>query len=84
MYTMAATAMSTVSMSIFSVYMTMLDQKFVVTALKLNMFSTFIILSIINSYPVTEEPELKLNKLHEDQVFLKFLENIFWLALKLR
>lgn len=69
MYTMAATAMSTVSMSIFSVYMTMLDQKFVVTALKLNMFSAFIILSIINSYPVTEEPELKLNKLHEDQVF---------------
>ncbi|MFL4558065.1 NupC/NupG family nucleoside CNT transporter [Yersinia kristensenii] len=73
MYTMAATAMSTVSMSIVSAYMTMLDPKFVVTALILNMFSTFIILSIINPYPVTEEPELKLNKLHEDQSFFEML-----------
>ncbi|MDN0119426.1 nucleoside transporter C-terminal domain-containing protein [Yersinia frederiksenii] len=73
MYTMAATAMSTVSMSIVSAYMTMLDPKFVVTALVLNMFSTFIVLSIINPYPVTEEPELKLNKLHEDQSFFEML-----------
>lgn len=73
MYTMTATAMSTVSMSIVSAYMTMLDPKFVVTALVLNMFSTFIVLSIINPYPVTEEPELKLNKLHEDQSFFEML-----------
>ncbi|CND01428.1 nucleoside permease [Yersinia frederiksenii] len=73
MYTMAATAMSTVSMSIVSAYMTMLDPKFVVTALVLNMFSTFIVLSIINPYPITEEPELKLNKLHEDQSFFEML-----------
>ncbi|EKN4870365.1 NupC/NupG family nucleoside CNT transporter [Yersinia enterocolitica] len=73
MYTMAATAMSTVSMSIFSAYMTMLEPKFVVTALILNMFSTFIVLSIINPYPVTEEPELKLNNLHEDQSFFEML-----------
>ncbi|AJJ62997.1 NupC/NupG family nucleoside CNT transporter [Yersinia aldovae] len=73
MYTMAATAMSTVSMSIVSAYMTMLEPKFVVAALILNMFSTFIILSIINPYPVAEEPELKLNKLHEDQSFFEML-----------
>ncbi|AHM76470.1 NupC/NupG family nucleoside CNT transporter [Yersinia hibernica] len=73
MYTMAATAMSTVSMSIVSAYMTMLEPKFVVTALILNMFSTFIVLSIINPYPVTEEPELKLHKLHEDQSFFEML-----------
>lgn len=73
MYTMAATAMSTVSMSIVSAYMTMLEPKFVVTALMLNMFSTFIVLSIINPYPVTEEPELKLNNLHEDQSFFEML-----------
>ncbi|HDL7645939.1 TPA: NupC/NupG family nucleoside CNT transporter [Yersinia enterocolitica] len=73
MYTMAATAMSTVSMSIVSAYMTMLEPKFVVTALILNMFSTFIVLSIINPYPVTEEPELKLNNLHEDQSFFEML-----------
>ncbi|EPS8494890.1 NupC/NupG family nucleoside CNT transporter [Yersinia enterocolitica] len=73
MYTMAATAMSTVSMSIVSAYMTMLEPKFVVTALILNMFSTFIVLSIINPYPATEEPELKLNNLHEDQSFFEML-----------
>lgn len=73
MYTMAATAMSTVSMSIVSAYMTMLEPKFVVTALILNMFSTFIVLSIINPYPVADEPELKLNKLHEDQSFFEML-----------
>ncbi|MBX9473711.1 NupC/NupG family nucleoside CNT transporter [Yersinia enterocolitica] len=73
MYTMAATAMSTVSMSIVSAYMTMLEPKFVVTALILNMFSTFIVLSIINPYPVTEEPELKLNNLHDDQSFFEIL-----------
>ncbi|MGM7973126.1 NupC/NupG family nucleoside CNT transporter [Yersinia enterocolitica] len=73
MYTMAATAMSTVSMSIVSAYMTMLEPKFVVTALILNMFSTFIVLSIINPYPVTEEPELKLNNLHNDQSFFEML-----------
>ncbi|HHH2212464.1 TPA: NupC/NupG family nucleoside CNT transporter [Yersinia enterocolitica] len=73
MYTMAATAMSTVSMSIVSAYMTMLEPKFVVTALILNMFSTFIVLSIINPYPVTEEPKLKLNNLHDDQSFFEML-----------
>jgi nucleoside transport protein len=45
MYTMAATAMSTVSMSIVGAYMTMLQPKYVVAALVLNMFSTFIVLS---------------------------------------
>lgn len=73
MYTMAATAMSTVSMSIISAYMTMLDAKYVVAALILNMFSTFIILSIINPYQPDDEPELKLEKLHEDQSFFEML-----------
>jgi CNT family concentrative nucleoside transporter len=45
LFTMAATAMSTVSLSIVGAYMTMLDAKYVVAALILNMFSTFIILS---------------------------------------
>ncbi|GKW13501.1 nucleoside permease [Pectobacterium carotovorum subsp. carotovorum] len=73
MYTMAATAMSTVSMSIISAYMTMLDAKYVVAALILNMFSTFIILSIVNPYLPDDEPELKLEKLHEDQSFFEML-----------
>lgn len=73
MYTMAATAMSTVSMSIVGAYMSMIDAQYVVAALILNMFSTFIILSIINPYQVEDEPELKLSKLHEDQSFFEML-----------
>ncbi|WP_368926980.1 NupC/NupG family nucleoside CNT transporter [Serratia marcescens] len=73
MYTMAATAMSTVSLSIVGAYMSMIDAQYVVAALILNMFSTFIILSIINPYHVEDEPELKLNKLHEDQSFFEML-----------
>jgi CNT family concentrative nucleoside transporter len=48
LYSMAAAAMSTVSLSIVGAYMTMIEPKYVVAALILNMFSTFIILSIIN------------------------------------
>ncbi|MBJ2082683.1 NupC/NupG family nucleoside CNT transporter [Serratia ureilytica] len=73
MYTMAATAMSTVSLSIVGAYMSMIDAQYVVAALILNIFSTFIILSIINPYQVEDEPELKLNKLHEDQSFFEML-----------
>jgi CNT family concentrative nucleoside transporter len=73
MYTMAATAMSTVSMSIVGAYMVMIDAQYVVAALILNMFSTFIILSIINPYQLEDEPELKLNKLHENQSFFEML-----------
>lgn len=73
MYTMSATAMSTVSMSIVGAYMSMLDAKFVVAALILNMFSTFIVLSLINPYKVGEEPELQLGALHENQSFFEML-----------
>lgn len=74
MYTMAATAMSTVSMSIVGAYMSMLDAKFVVAALVLNMFSTFIVLSLINPYKAEEEEEeLQLSNLHEGQSFFEML-----------
>ncbi|EPF9772099.1 NupC/NupG family nucleoside CNT transporter [Yersinia enterocolitica] len=75
MYTMAATAMSTVSMSIVGAYMSMLDAKFVVAALVLNMFSTFIVLSLINPYKAEDEDEeeLQLSNLHEGQSFFEML-----------
>ena len=44
--------MSTVSMSIVGSYMKMIDPKYVVTALVLNLFSGFIIVHIINPYDV--------------------------------
>ncbi|SFN63693.1 NupC/NupG family nucleoside CNT transporter [Xenorhabdus japonica] len=73
MYTMAATAMSTVSMSIVGAYMTMLDAKYVVAALVLNMFSTFIILSLINPYSIESEEEIQMSNLHEGQSFFEML-----------
>lgn len=73
LYSMAAAAMSTVSLSIVGAYMTMIEPKYVVAALILNMFSTFIILSIINPTPLGDEPEIKLDKLHEDQSFFEML-----------
>ncbi|WP_276552516.1 nucleoside transporter C-terminal domain-containing protein, partial [Xenorhabdus indica] len=73
MYTMAATAMSTVSMSIVGAYMTMLDAKYVVAALILNMFSTFIVLSLINPYSVESEGDIHMNNLHEGQSFFEML-----------
>ncbi|KLU16661.1 MULTISPECIES: NupC/NupG family nucleoside CNT transporter [Xenorhabdus] len=73
MYTMAATAMSTVSMAIVGAYMTMLDAKYVVAALILNMFSTFIILSLINPYSVENEEDIHMSHLHEGQSFFEML-----------
>ena len=74
MYTMAATAMSTVSMSIVGAYMTMLQPKYVVAALVLNMFSTFIVLSLINPYRVEQSEEnLQMSNLHEGQSFFEML-----------
>ncbi|WP_446751404.1 nucleoside recognition domain-containing protein, partial [Vibrio sp. S11_S32] len=55
MYTLAATAMSTVSMSIVGSYMQLIEPKYVVTALILNMFSNFTILSLINPYDYDSE-----------------------------
>ena len=73
MYTMAATAMSTVSLSIVGAYMSMIDAKYVVAALLLNMFSTFVILSIINPTRPENEEHIALDKLHEDQSFFEML-----------
>lgn len=73
MYTMAATAMSTVSMSIVGAYMTMLDPKYVIVALVLNMFGTFVVLSLINPYPVDKEEDIQMSNLHEGQSFFEML-----------
>lgn len=73
MYTMAATAMSTVSLSIVGAYMSMIEAKYVVAALLLNMFSTFIILSIINPMKQQDEQPIALEKLHEEQSFFEML-----------
>lgn len=58
LYTLCASAMSTVSMSIVGAYMKMIEPRYVVAALVLNLFSGFIIVSIINPYIVSKEEDV--------------------------
>ncbi|WP_017756723.1 NupC/NupG family nucleoside CNT transporter [Calidifontibacillus oryziterrae] len=73
LYTLCASAMSTVSMSIVGAYMTMIEPRYVVTALVLNLFGGFIIVSIINPYTV--DPEEDILEIHdaESQSFFEML-----------
>ncbi|PGZ96726.1 NupC/NupG family nucleoside CNT transporter [Bacillus pseudomycoides] len=72
LYTLCASAMSTVSMSIVGAYMTMIEPKYVVTALVLNLFSGFIIVLIINPYDVKDEEDI-LEIKAEKQTFFEML-----------
>ena len=74
MYTLCASAMSTVSMSIVGAYMTMIEPKYVVTAIVINLFGGFIIASIINPYTVAEGEDLLLvEEEAEKQSFFEML-----------
>ncbi|RDW15163.1 NupC/NupG family nucleoside CNT transporter [Oceanobacillus arenosus] len=73
MYTLCASAMSTVSMSIVAAYMTMLEPRYVVTALVLNLFGGFIIASIINPYEVKPDEDMLEIKDQRKQSFFEML-----------
>ncbi|MFD1989283.1 NupC/NupG family nucleoside CNT transporter [Paenibacillus nicotianae] len=73
LYTLCASAMSTVSMSIVGAYMQMLKPEYVVTALVLNLFGGFIIASIINPYVVTPEEDILEVQEEEKQSFFEML-----------
>ncbi|GIN41689.1 MULTISPECIES: NupC/NupG family nucleoside CNT transporter [Heyndrickxia] len=72
LYTLCASAMSTVSMSIVGAYMTMIEPKYVVTALVINLFGGFIIASIINPYKVEDKEDI-LEIQEEKQSFFEML-----------
>ncbi|KYC98665.1 NupC/NupG family nucleoside CNT transporter [Bacillus amyloliquefaciens] len=73
LYTLCASAMSTVSMSIVGSYMMMLKPEYVVTALVLNLFGGFIIASIINPYTVSKDEDLIVVPEEEKQSFFEVL-----------
>lgn len=73
LYTLCASAMSTVSMSIVGSYMTMLEPKYVVAALILNLFGGFIVASIINPYEVQAEEDIIEVQEGEKQTFFEML-----------
>jgi nucleoside transport protein len=73
LYTLCTSAMSTVSASILGAYMTMIEPKYVITALVLNLFGGFIIANIINPYEVTEEEDIIDIQETEKQTFFEVL-----------
>ncbi len=73
LYTLCASAMSTVSMSIVGSYMVLLQPRYVVTALVLNLFGGFIIASVINPYSVSEEEDILIVEDEKKQTFFEVL-----------
>ena len=73
LYTLCASAMSTVSMSIVGAYMVMIEPRYVVTALVLNLFGGFIIASIINPYEVKPEDDILVEATGKRQSFFEML-----------
>ncbi|OLP67004.1 Nucleoside permease NupC [Bacillus pumilus] len=73
LYTLCASAMSTVSMSIVGAYMQMINPEYVVTALVLNLFGGFIIASIINPYEVSKDEDMLEVVEEEKQSFFEML-----------
>lgn len=73
LYTLCASAMSTVSMSIVGAYMTMIDPKYVVTAIVLNLFGGFIVASILNPYTVDKDEDVLVVQDEEKQSFFEML-----------
>ncbi|TYS31312.1 NupC/NupG family nucleoside CNT transporter [Bacillus pumilus] len=73
LYTLCASAMSTVSMSIVGAYMQMIKPEYVVTALVLNLFGGFIIASIINPYEVAKDEDMLEVVEEERQSFFEML-----------
>ncbi|UOQ92880.1 NupC/NupG family nucleoside CNT transporter [Halobacillus shinanisalinarum] len=58
LYTICTSAMSAVSMAMVGAYMTMLEPKYVVTAVVLNIFSALIVANIINPYDLEDHDDL--------------------------
>lgn len=73
LYTLCTSAMSTVSASILGAYMTMIDPKYVITALVLNLFGGFMIANVINPYEVSEEEDIIDIQEAEKQTFFEVL-----------
>ena len=73
LYTLCASAMSTVSMSIVGSYMVLLQPRYVVTEIVLNLFGGFIIASVINPYSVSAEEDILVVEDEKKQTFFEVL-----------
>ncbi|MGM0214384.1 NupC/NupG family nucleoside CNT transporter [Enterococcus sp. AZ109] len=71
--TMSISAMSTVSMSIVGSYMALLEPRYVITALVMNLFGGFIIASIVNPYQLEEQEDELIIEEDGKQTFFQML-----------
>lgn len=71
--TMSISAMSTVSMSIVGSYMALLEPRYVITALVLNLFGGFIIAAIVNPYELDEQTDELIIEEDQSQTFFQML-----------
>lgn len=70
--TMGISAMSTVSMSIVGSYMALIEPRYVITALGLNLFGGYIIASLVNPYQIEEDEALIVAE-RKQQTFFQML-----------
>lgn len=67
LYTLCTSAMSAVSIAIVGAYMTMLEPRYVVVAIVLNILSALIIANIINPYRTEDEDNVQLIEAAEEK-----------------
>ncbi|MFI6943196.1 NupC/NupG family nucleoside CNT transporter [Streptomyces sp. NPDC050418] len=73
LYMLSASAMSTVSMSIVGAYMTMIEPRYVVAAIVLNLFGGFIVVWLLNPYELTAEEDVVVTPERKKQSFFEML-----------
>lgn len=73
LFSMSVSAMSTVSMSIVGSYMALIDSKYVITALVLNLFGGYILASIVNPYELDEKKDELVIEEDKEQTFFQML-----------
>ncbi|EAO8184452.1 NupC/NupG family nucleoside CNT transporter [Salmonella enterica] len=84
LYTLSAASMSSVDLSIVAAYMKMIDGKYVILAILLNLFSYFIIVSIINPYELkTDDNVLKISEEENEGGFFAVLTEHIWDGFKI-
>ncbi|KQL44747.1 pyrimidine nucleoside transporter NupC [Brevibacillus choshinensis] len=67
LYTLCTSAMSAVSIAIVGAYMTMLEPKYVVVAIVVNILSALIVANIMNPYELADEDDLPLTQDETDK-----------------
>ena len=73
LYTFCTSAMSAVSVAIVGAYMELIEPRFVVVAIAVNILSALIVASIINPYKLTEEEDTLAIESHRKLTFFQMI-----------